>query len=270
MRGKQLAATATIALLVLLFGPGCRSMQQIQAPGPPEAVVSIPPRSLPSGRIVDAGMLATYPVLVPRVIAGDDLAVLRLQDSSVVGFYTYPPGTVGHTEGCQIQWEPNFPPARSIGATNVWFEPCGGSMWDPSGHRLFGPSPRDLDTFPVTLDQGRVSVDTRELKCTAAPCERVHDLAIVMRVTATQNGFSPNGLIIPASRPIDLILKNNSSSARNLRVIGIRSTQGTDIQVPIGNSGSQYGTVFTIPTPGTYEFVDDSEPVRFKGTLSVR
>jgi hypothetical protein len=259
---------ASLALSTLLIG--CRSGAGIQAPGPPQAVVSLPPKSLPVGRLVDAGSIKSYLPLKPLAFSADDLVVLLLQDGSLVAFYTYPPGTSGHVEGCQIHWEANFQAARAIGVSDVWFEPCDGSIWDPSGRRLFGPAPRDLDRFPVSTHAGHVVVDTRRLECQGSPCERVHDLAIVMEVTATAHGFAPETVAIPARHPIDMILKNEAASLKGWHVLSARGANGEDVAIPQEPHGAQYGTIFTIDRLGAYAFQDDDDPQHFHGTLIVR
>lgn len=53
--------------------------------------------------------------------------------------------------GCRVPW------CESSG----WFEcPCHGSRYNVWGEYQFGPAPRGLDRFPVTIEQGRVIVDT--------------------------------------------------------------------------------------------------------------
>jgi Rieske Fe-S protein len=42
--------------------------------------------------------------------------------------------------------------------------PCHDSSFDPEGHRLSGPSPRDLDTFDTRVEDGVVLVDFRRFR----------------------------------------------------------------------------------------------------------
>jgi len=45
--------------------------------------------------------------------------------------------------------------------TSQWFEcQCHGSQYNRNGEKKGGPAPRGLDRFPLTVDGGRVSVDT--------------------------------------------------------------------------------------------------------------
>ena len=55
---------------------------------------------------------------------------------------------------CAIAWRPDFSfqDPRTGATTKGWFrDPCGGSTYDLQGTRVFGPSPRDLDQYPVTV-----------------------------------------------------------------------------------------------------------------------
>lgn len=46
-------------------------------------------------------------------------------------------------------------------ATSQWFEcPCHGSKYSRAGEYRAGPAPRSLDRFPITVENGVVSVDT--------------------------------------------------------------------------------------------------------------
>ena len=53
--------------------------------------------------------------------------------------------------GCRVPWC----------ASSSWFEcPCHGSRYNVLGEYQFGPAPRGLDRFPVSLEEGRVIIDT--------------------------------------------------------------------------------------------------------------
>ena len=143
------------------------------------------------GRVVQAATLASYQPLQPVRYVLDDFELMPLAGGRVVALYIYPPGFQGHVYGCTIRWEPTatfegsfagtgatpLPAAQSgpvISVTGPWVDNCGGTKWDAEGRRLFGPGPRDLDRFPVTIDAaGTIRVDTRRLQCQGEPCERV-------------------------------------------------------------------------------------------------
>ncbi len=65
--------------------------------------------------------------------------------------------------GCTVPWKEKFVwPDPTTGAPKEgWFRcPCHGSTYTRAGVRVFGPAPRSLDTMAVTVENGRVIVDT--------------------------------------------------------------------------------------------------------------
>lgn len=53
--------------------------------------------------------------------------------------------------GCRVPWC----------ESSEWFEcPCHGSRYNVWGEYQFGPAPRGLDRFPVSVEDGRVFIDT--------------------------------------------------------------------------------------------------------------
>ncbi len=65
--------------------------------------------------------------------------------------------------GCTVPWVPTFTwPDPTTGADKLgWFRcPCHGSTYTDAGVRVFGPAPRSLDTMAITVEGGRVTVDT--------------------------------------------------------------------------------------------------------------
>lgn len=57
--------------------------------------------------------------------------------------------------GCTVPWRPEF---QFEGQTGWFRNPCHGETYDITGRRVFGPSPRDLDRYPVEVRDGRVLV----------------------------------------------------------------------------------------------------------------
>jgi Rieske Fe-S protein len=47
----------------------------------------------------------------------------------------------------------------------VLVDPCYGDTFNAEGEIAFGPSARRLDTFPVTIDNGKVVVELAKRKC---------------------------------------------------------------------------------------------------------
>ena len=65
--------------------------------------------------------------------------------------------------GCTVPWKETFVwPDPTTGAPKKgWFRcPCHGSTYTDAGVRVFGPAPRSMDTMKLTIENGRVIVDT--------------------------------------------------------------------------------------------------------------
>ena len=65
--------------------------------------------------------------------------------------------------GCTVPYRPDFSreDPRSNQTYAGWFLcPCHGSTYSDAGVRVFGPAPRSMDMFPLTIDGGKMTVDT--------------------------------------------------------------------------------------------------------------
>jgi Rieske Fe-S protein len=62
--------------------------------------------------------------------------------------------------GCAVPWRPDY---EWEGTTGLFLNPCHGETFDIAGNRVFGPSPRGLDRFAVTIENGRVVVDLSDV-----------------------------------------------------------------------------------------------------------
>ena len=62
--------------------------------------------------------------------------------------------------GCTVPWKPNDPSEDSLAASGRFNCPCHGSIYDRYGNITFGPAPRPMDLFPVSIREGRVYVTT--------------------------------------------------------------------------------------------------------------
>ena len=60
--------------------------------------------------------------------------------------------------GCAVPWRGGF----NFNGEDGWFRcPCHGSTYTKAGYRIFGPAPRSMDTFELTVDaQGNLTVHT--------------------------------------------------------------------------------------------------------------
>jgi hypothetical protein len=246
----------------------------------------VPPS--PSGRLVDAGPVSAFKALQPKAFSQDDFDLIKLSDGRFVALYVYPPGYFGHAQGCTIRWNPEPDLDRTFHQPAMWMEGCSGSLSDPAGQRLFGPS-RDLDQFAVTVRAGHVYVDTRTLECpaasAAAPCERAQGAVTQVFVTVTSSGFQPSRVEIPAGKPAYIILKNETSVIQSWHIVGVPDANvtrwplppipfaaafadGNDVHVVVP-PGGQLGRPFTLTKRGTYTVVSDANPAHLHGTVVV-
>jgi len=65
--------------------------------------------------------------------------------------------------GCTVPWRPDYAreDPRSGERYAGWFLcPCHGSTYSDAGVRVFGPAPRSMDTFALTIDKGNMIVNT--------------------------------------------------------------------------------------------------------------
>lgn len=240
------------------------------------------------GRLVDAGLVSGFQVRRPKAFPHDGFYLIRLDDGSLAAFYAYPPGYFGHAHGCQIRWDLNPDLNRTFHQNGIWSEGCSGSRWDPAGHRLSGPAPRDLDRFSVLVRNDHVLVDTRRLACAADPCQRVTEPVTEFDLTLTANGFQPARIELPAGKPGYVILKNDTDAPQNWHVLGAPNASsyagftppglgpsppfasGSDIHTLPTPPGAQFGVPFIAARRGTYTFVSDADPAHLRGTLTVR
>jgi menaquinol-cytochrome c reductase iron-sulfur subunit len=117
---------------------------------------------------LDAGTAESLPVLEPRqvevVLSSVDgwLTTTRIKSLWAVkkesGEVTVYSPLCTHL-GCGYRWESD--PKR-------FFCPCHNSVFDIEGRVLAGPAPRPLDTLPVKLENGRLSVIYKEFKAGAS------------------------------------------------------------------------------------------------------
>ncbi len=63
--------------------------------------------------------------------------------------------------GCTVPWRADF----EFGGVRSWFRcPCHGSTYTRGGLRVFGPAPRSLDTFDLTVNgDGSVTINTGKI-----------------------------------------------------------------------------------------------------------
>ena len=62
--------------------------------------------------------------------------------------------------GCSVPWDATGASLDSIAAQGRFNCPCHGSLYDRYGQIISGPAPRPMDMFPITIDAGRIFVQT--------------------------------------------------------------------------------------------------------------
>ena len=104
------------------------------------------PVYLPEGRVYVTAFPAAALPEARREFQGDVLAGM---EAGVVALYQ----KCVHL-GCRVPWC----------TSSQWFEcPCHGSKFSRVGEQRNGPAPRGLDRFPVSVDDGVVTIDTSKV-----------------------------------------------------------------------------------------------------------
>ena len=129
--------------------------------------------------LVHLGSPASLPNIdhEPFCVPPRHFCIVQPEPGRVAALYTYDPHPVFRRQGCEVQWqaeaEHQTGPLTSV--RGLFVDPCGGSMYDMTGHRVFGPSPTDLDAFPVEVTADATIVDTRSLICGERQGVETHD-----------------------------------------------------------------------------------------------
>jgi len=120
----------------------------------PEAEVGDPNATIDAGRAVD------FHEGEPVFVKDGRFWLVKQPGGSFVAF-----SAADSFRGCTVVWQPAFESLdpRDGRTKQGWYrDPCHGSTYDPQGTKVFGPSPRDLDTYPVEVIGGRVIVRAAE------------------------------------------------------------------------------------------------------------
>ena len=133
------------------------------------------------GQLVRLGpKLGTDIAHVPFCVELHHFCITQPQEGQLLALYTAEPHQSFREQGCTVRWDAGG--ERVVNGTTItglFRDPCGGSIYDIAGARLFGPSPRDLDRFPIAITQDGIVVNTKTLICksntllpTSIPCVR--------------------------------------------------------------------------------------------------
>ncbi len=126
------------------------------------------------GEVVRVGGPATLPHLEQTPYCDDfnRFCIVEPRPGQFLALYTYDTSENFRQRGCAVHWDASFTredPATHQDKTGWFMADCSGSTFDMSGHRVFGPAPRDLDRFQLQQSGGLFVVDTRTLICAAPP-----------------------------------------------------------------------------------------------------
>jgi nitrite reductase/ring-hydroxylating ferredoxin subunit len=143
----------------------------------------------PAPDIFVAGPLEGFVPGTATYFESEHVHVVRLNDGSLLALYDLGPRMQALLQQtgdedwlmCRAVLVDDSTNATALGAApeafedRVFREPCHGSTWDATGARLFGPTPGNLDRFPVQVVGGVVQVDVSDRLCAnpvsdAAPC----------------------------------------------------------------------------------------------------
>lgn len=100
------------------------------------------------GGVFDLGPADDFPPGSVTPITNGRFYLVRLADGGFIALYQ----KCTHL-GCAVPWKPEI---------GQFVCPCHASAFEMDGDVINPPAPRPLDRFPVTISDGRVSVDTGE------------------------------------------------------------------------------------------------------------
>jgi cytochrome b6-f complex iron-sulfur subunit len=111
---------------------------------------------------VYAGRVDEFEVGQPVEFRDGKFWLVKQEDGSFIALFWRDPHL-----GCTVPWRPDFrfTDPRTGESKEGWFrDPCYGATYDVNGVRVFGPSPRNLDQFPVEIVGDQVYVLASEAK----------------------------------------------------------------------------------------------------------
>ncbi|MGD2078823.1 MAG: Rieske (2Fe-2S) protein [Chloroflexota bacterium] len=149
--GKERSASEISRRDFLKLGIGALSAMAVLEIGG-ASLLFMQPRTLEGtfGGIVDAGPIESFPPGSVIEFPDGRFFLIRSDDGGFLAVYQ----RCTHL-GCSVTWEAD---------QGRFFCPCHASSFDAHGDVENPPAPRALDTFPVTLEDGRVLVDTGQIQ----------------------------------------------------------------------------------------------------------
>ena len=115
----------------------------------------------------DVGAVDSFSVGSVTTVEEGAFHLVRLDDATFVAL-----SWIDSHLGCMVPWKADFvfPDPATGQDKRGWFRnPCHGETYDITGRRVFGPAPRDLDRYLVSIVGDRVFVNTDRFVCGHAP-----------------------------------------------------------------------------------------------------
>jgi copper-containing nitrite reductase len=89
-------------------------------------------------------------------------------------------------------------------------------------------------------------------------------------VVAKDNSFDQKQITVKAGQSVTIALTNSGTALHNVHVIGLKGSDGKDVQTALVEGGKSGSVSFTPTQPGTYKFQCDVHPADMSGTLIVQ
>jgi copper-containing nitrite reductase len=154
----------------------------------------------------------------------------------------------------------------------------------PGGGATFELTASDPGTYPfvthsfaaaskgalgvLQVGQPVASASTHDMSIPASSADATATAKVT--VMAENNKFDQNTITVQAGQPVTLTLMNHDQALHNLHVIGLKGSDGKDVQTPLVEQGKIGSVTFTPAKPGTYKFQCDVHPADMTGTLIVK
>ena len=122
----------------------------------------------------------------------------------------------------------------------------------------------------ILLVAGIISAVHLQATAKAAALARASAPTAEPSETTTDNAFSARAITVPAGTQVTFTLTNKGQAVHNWHLLGIQSSDGKDIMLPLTSPGATNTITFTISQPGSYKFQCDVHPQDMTGTLTVK
>ena len=106
------------------------------------------------GGVVNAGNVSDYQVGDVKVVREGKFYISHVPEGFLALYWKCP-----HL-GCTVPWRADDPSMDQIEPKGRFNCPCHGSIYNRYGQIIQGPAPRPMDRFPITIEAGKIRVDT--------------------------------------------------------------------------------------------------------------